>query len=120
MGVFAGNDTEALHTVTRGDITDFIYVRPSILDGGVIDGNWTCTTKVMRSSGGTVIQEFNVTEKSDDNTEFKVYLTGQQTQKLTTNASQVQEYVWLITLSNSVLSPENTRTLRLRLAVGNT
>lgn len=118
MAVLLSNSTEELFTVTRGDVSDFIYVRPSILDGGTIDGNWTCTAQVVKDNGNVVVDSYTVTEKSGDNTEFKVYLTSEQTQSIPGGlGDRVHEYIWMITLDNQLLTPANTRTLRLRLGV---
>lgn len=116
MATFIENATEELFTVSPGDLTDFIYARPSVLAGGAIDANWSCTQRLERN-GSTVIDSVAVTEKSGDSTEFKVYLTGVQTADLEGNGNRHIEYDWVITLSNSTLTPVQTRTLRLRLGV---
>lgn len=118
MPTFQSNATEQLFIVSSGDLTDFIYVRPSVLEGGTIDGNWTCNSWVERDNGTVIIESFAITEKSGDSTEFKCYLTGEQTAALSNgNGNSVHEYDWIITLENALLSPAQNRTLRLRLGV---
>lgn len=117
MPRFQDNATEELFTIASGDVTDFIYVRPSVLEGGVIDANWTCSTHVIDDRDNIVVASTAITEKSGDNTEFKVYLTGAQTAALGNNGPRVTEYTWIITMENTVLSPQQHRTLRLRLGV---
>lgn len=109
--------TEELYLINAGDVTDFVYVRPTILDGGAIDANWSCVTWVVDEDGNTVVEETAITEKSASGNEFKVYLTSGQTAPLGAGTSYAVEYDWNIKLSNTTLSPNSVRTLRLKLGV---
>jgi len=104
------SETIAL-TIHKGDTTDIVYVRPSLLDGATLDGNWTCSQAVTKD-GTQVITTVAVTTKSTDNTEFKCFLTPTQTDTLT-----VGEHIWTIQLANPTLTPAIIKEIQLRMSV---
>ena len=102
----------SLHEVYVNDLTDIIYLSPSTLDGAAMDSNWSCKQRVVDTDEVEVISEVAVTEKSGDNSEFKVYLTGAQTGTLTAG-----DYTWYIQIRNDVLSPPFIKEIHLILRV---
>lgn len=103
----------SIQKVYIGDLTDLVYLAPSVLEGATIDSNWSCTQRVVDPNGVEVIASTAVTEKSTDNTEFKVYLTPTQTGAFTTTG----DYTWYIQLSNSTLTPPFVKETHLVLRV---
>lgn len=114
MNSFDNTNSDIAFNLTKGNTSDIIYVRPSILNGATLDCNWTCSSTVTDDAGNIVVDEFSVTDKSADNTEFKAFLTPSQTLQLSTNNS---EYVWSIQLRNPVLSPPIVSDLNFSIGV---
>ena len=107
------------YDVYVGDTTDIVYIRPSALDGAAMDGNWTCSQQVNDESGNEVIGEASVTEKSSDDTEFKVYLTPSQTGTLSGSGNTYTLYDWVIQVVNDSASPPYRKETHLSLRVFN-
>ena len=104
--------SEDSYTIYVGDTTDIVYVAPSVLDGGTIDANWSCSQQVINNKGQVVISEVAITTKSADNTEFKCYLTPAQTATLSPGT-----HTWIIQVVNSTLTPVITKESHFTLYV---
>jgi len=114
--MFNGATSSVIFKIHRGNTTDVVYVRPSVLDGATIDANWSCKTAVVNTAGDVLVDTTTITAKSADDTEFKVYLTPTQTNALNPD-SGYQEYIWVVQLENTTLTPPIKRDIQFRLGV---
>lgn len=99
-------------SVAQGDTTTALKPRPGSLgESDIIDGNWSCHTKVL-SPSGTVLIDRAITEKTSDAMRFVVALTPAETAALA-----VDTYTWIIELSNSTTTPPYNVEVSYTLAV---
>lgn len=116
MAIFYEANTDVIYKFPRGNTSDIVYVRPAYLDGATIDANWTCKGKVIDRNGNTMVDTYSITEKSGDSTEFKCYLTPNQTAALNPGTGY-EEYIWIIQVENSTLTPVIKRDIHFRLGI---
>ena len=92
-------------TTRQGNSSPVVNVVPkSEGDPIVMDGNWTCSTKVVDCDGNEVMATRDVPVKNAGDTAFLAGLTSAETATLDA-AQPYTTYSWLVQLENLTLTP---------------
>lgn len=100
-------------SMAKGDLSDFVFIRPKELAGAAIDGTWSCSGMVFDNFGKKVIEDFSITTKSGDNTEFKAYITPTQSEAFKVGGV----YTFSIKLENGTTTPPISKATLLQIQV---
>lgn len=96
-----------------GDSSRPIYIRPDIADDqAVISNDWSCHTWVTDKYGAEIITSREEVLKTNDDMNFVISLSSDDRSLLDVKGD-VEEYEWVIQLTNNMLIPTYEREKRI-------
>jgi len=115
--------TREIVEVYQGDLSAIRNARPSIegLDD-VLDANWECYVRVIDRDNNAVVAKREITDKMTDTASKERFVAAilptETAEILVPTGRNSEDYIWIIQLENSTLTPpwvkEHQITLRVR------